>query len=222
MDPADELSAAFAVGLLAGVAMPEADPGAEIAALFEAGRTAFPDVTIEATALARYLGERCSPAGAVLPPPALAADVYLACACILGAPGAHAAFERGFSEVIRRAAASVDSSPTFADDVRQEVLLGLLSAPPSGAPRISGYAGRAPLRPFVRTIALRTALNLRRRKADKVSSPFDEDLEIAASVDVDAAYLEACHKAARRRCGSRWHASRRRSGRCSASTCSTA
>jgi RNA polymerase sigma-70 factor (ECF subfamily) len=195
MDRTGEIAAAFAAGLPADVVMPDADPAEQIAALFEAGRAAFPEVAVEATALARYLGERCPSQGAVLPPRSFAADVYLACACVLGAPGAHAAFERQFSEVIARAAARVDPSPAFADDVRQVVLEGLFIVPPSGPPRIAGYAGRAPLRTFLRTIAVRTALNLRRRKEDRASTPLDEDREIAASVDVESAYLEKRYKA---------------------------
>ncbi|WP_437681871.1 sigma-70 family RNA polymerase sigma factor [Sorangium sp. So ce131] len=195
MDRASDLSSAFAAGLGGGGVMPEADPGATIAALFEAGQAAFPAIAVEATALARYLGERCSAAGGALPPPSLAADVYLACACVLGVPGAHAAFEREFSGVIARAAARVEPSPAFADDLRQVVLEGLFSAPPSATPKIAEYAGRAPLRTFLRVIAVRTAINLRRRKADRASTPLDEAREIAASVDVEAAYLEARYKA---------------------------
>lgn len=195
MSRAGKLSVAFAVGLGADVAMPEADPSAAIAALFEAGRAAFPAVAVEANALARYLGERYSAAGAALPPPSFAADVYLACACVLGVPGAHAAFERQFSEVIARAAARVDPSPAFADDLRQAVLEGLFCAPPSATPKIAGYAGRSSLRTFLRVVAVRTAINLRRRKADMASTPLDEEREIAASVDVEAAYLETRYKA---------------------------
>jgi RNA polymerase sigma-70 factor (ECF subfamily) len=195
VDRSGELSAAFAAGLPAGVAMPEADPGAEIAALFEAGRAAFPEVAVEATALARYLGEHCSSEGATLPPPAFAPDVYLVCACVLGAPGAHAAFERRFSRVIARAAGCVDPAPAFADDVRQAVLEGLFVVPPSGVPKIADYKGRASLRTFLRTIAVRTALNLRRRKGDRASTTLDEDREIAGSVDVETAYLEKRYKA---------------------------
>jgi RNA polymerase sigma-70 factor (ECF subfamily) len=194
MDRVGELSAAFTAGLPAGTAMPEADPGGEIAALCAAGRAAFPDVAVEATALARYLGERCPSAGAALPPPSFAADVYLACACVLGAPGAHAAFERLFSKTIERAAARVDPSPAFAEDVRQEVLAGLFASP--STPGIAGYAGRAPLRTFLRTIAVRTALNLKRRKEDRVRTPLDEDedREIAAAVDVGADVFERRYK----------------------------
>jgi RNA polymerase sigma-70 factor (ECF subfamily) len=78
--------------------------------------------------------------------------------------------------------------------VRQEVLEGLFTAPPSGVPKIAGYGGRAPLRTFLRTIAVRTALNLVRRKGDRASTPLDEDREIAAAVDVEAAYLEDRYK----------------------------
>jgi RNA polymerase sigma-70 factor (ECF subfamily) len=194
MDRLGELSAAFAAGLPAGVTMPEADLGVEIAALFEAGRAEFPGVAIEATALARHLGERCPSASAPLPPPSFAADVYLACACLLGTPGAHAAFERRFSEVIARAAARVDPSPAFAEDVRQEVLEGLFTRTTS-PPKIAGYAGRAPLPSFLRTVAVRTALNLKRRKGDRESTPLDEEREIAASVDVAAAYFERHYQA---------------------------
>jgi RNA polymerase sigma-70 factor (ECF subfamily) len=173
--------------------MPETDPGGAIAALFDAGQAAFPAVRVDEAVFAGYLGERRSPGDTALPPPSLASDLYLACACVLGAKGAHAAFMRCFSPVIMGAAASVGRSSAFAEDVHQSVLEALFCAPRSGTPKIARYAGRAPLPAFLCTVATRVAIDQLRPKGSAPGA-LDAQRENVAPFDVERAYVEARYK----------------------------
>lgn len=109
-------------------------------------------------------------------------DLALADACLRQVPSALAAFEAGHGDALAAAlvAANIDA------DARSEALQRLrlrLLVHEDGAPRLAGYAGRGPLRTWLRVAALREALMLarasRRRAAHEVT---DEDalLEHAA------------------------------------------
>ena len=130
-------------------------------AALAAGRAAWPKIPLEPAVFARHLatlGRDGAP-----PPPDHAADVYLACACAHGVPQALRALDdlltRETANVVRR----VDRSPAFIEDVLQAVREKLLVSKP---PKIAEYGGRASLRSWLATTAVRTALNMRRRKDD--------------------------------------------------------
>ncbi|MBL9103437.1 MAG: hypothetical protein JNL82_20995 [Myxococcales bacterium] len=126
--------------------------------------------------VAARLTPECTPA-------ALAwTDLALADACLRQLPAALAAFEAAHGDALEAAlvAANIDA------DARAEALQRLrlrLLVHEDGAPRLAGYAGRGPLRTWLRVAALREALMLarssRRRAAHEVT---DEDalLEHAA------------------------------------------
>jgi RNA polymerase sigma-70 factor len=88
-----------------------------------------------------------------------ARDLYLACACEAAHPAALAAFDRHYLDVVSAAVARIDSSLDFADEVRQILRERILVGPDA---RIREYRGGGALRGWVRTAAVRTALNLRR------------------------------------------------------------
>lgn len=194
MDRKRELAAAFEASLRAGVTAPWTNPGAEIAALFDAGQEAFPAIAVDPIAFASYLGARWSSASARLQPPV--ADLYLACACVVNAAGAHSEFERRFSVLIMGEARRIDSSTAFAEDVRQVVLERLFCARPPSQPKIAEYEARAPLKAFLRTVAVRAALNQRRRRRKEGPPPaaLDEEREFPAPVDVETSALKRRYK----------------------------
>lgn len=108
------------------------------------------------------------------------ADLTLADACLRQLPGALAAFEANHGHELAAAltAANIDA------DARAEALQRLrlrLLVPEDGAPRLASYAGRGPLRTWLRVAALREALMLarasRRRAAHEV---VDEDALLTA------------------------------------------
>jgi RNA polymerase sigma-70 factor (ECF subfamily) len=146
---------------------------------FEAGRAAWPELTLDANAFERYFARHA----AIDPGPleAHAADMYLACACSLGVSGALAAFERTFFGDLSRAVAAVDSSQAFVEEVlqatRERLLVGT-SAEPS---KIADYAGRASLRSWLSAVAVRWAISQRRRKSDQRHETFtaEDDRRLA-------------------------------------------
>src|SRR5262249_13160495 len=97
----------FLAALPDGVARPDAaQVPPSLAAAYDAGAAAFPDVPLDPDVLARHLASLAT-TRALLPRPDLAADVYLACACALGHPRAVEAFERAHAPSIARAVARV-------------------------------------------------------------------------------------------------------------------
>jgi RNA polymerase sigma-70 factor (ECF subfamily) len=129
---------------------------------FERGRASWPDVVLEWDRFERYFVERASGAA---PADALAADMYLACASAYGIPRALAALEPLFTFHVARAVASVDASPAFVEDVLQSTREHLLVAAPGAIARIADYAGRASLKSWLSTVAVRRAINHSRREA---------------------------------------------------------
>ena len=108
-----------------------------------------------------------------------AADLYLACACTDGNPLALAQFERRFIGCVREAVSRIDRSYDFVAEVQQILRERLLVGP--GA-KIRDYRGLGTLASWVRTAAVRTALNLRRSsnqqaRQGRVLEPFEPLLD---------------------------------------------
>jgi RNA polymerase sigma-70 factor (ECF subfamily) len=137
----------------------------ELAARFAAGQCAWPGVALGPEAFGRYLAERVHEGN--LPDETLATDLFIACACAVGAPGALVAFEQTFGDLMSRAASRVDAAPSFVDEAVQVLREKLFVPRPDAQPQIAGYAGRAPLPSWLAAATLRTALKLRRRKDDQ-------------------------------------------------------
>src|SRR5207245_2776368 len=74
-----------------------------------------------------------------------AADLWLACACARGVPSAAEELERAFFGELDRAVASLDSSASFADDVRQAIRERLYVRASGTLPGIATYTGEGPL-----------------------------------------------------------------------------
>jgi RNA polymerase sigma-70 factor (ECF subfamily) len=90
-------------------------------------------------------------------------DLYLACACVRGAPGAIEAFERAFGGEVDRAVRRAPSARVAADDVRQVLRERIFVSKGSAAPKIAEYAGRGALRIWVRVAISRIVQNMATR-----------------------------------------------------------
>lgn len=154
------------------------------------GSAAWPGVSLDREAFERHVPRSAT---GELPSLDLASDAYLAAACVAGLPSAIEAFDRAFSETIERAAARVDASAAFLDDVRQIVLAGLFVASAASKPKIREYQARAPLGAWVRSVAVRTALNMRRNKADQAHAEIDDE-RLGVATDPELGYLRARYK----------------------------
>lgn len=97
-----------------------------------------------------------------------AADLALARAAGAGDAAAVRELDAIIADVAGAAARRIDPAAAFADEVRQAVRIRLLVADRAdgrsgaGRARIGDYAGRGPLRGWIRVAALRIALNLKR------------------------------------------------------------
>lgn len=131
----------------------------ELAAAVARGRAAFPALAVDDdTFVARLI--------AVLAPEApseasLAAleieDLYLACACGAQATGAAAAFTARHGSTIRGAIVRIIRGGDAAE-IEQQFVDALLVGSALTAPKITGYAGKAPLDRWVGVAAQRAAL----------------------------------------------------------------
>lgn len=95
-----------------------------------------------------------------------AADLYLACGCMLGIPEAVRIFETTLTE-IAAALHHMHLQPSVLDEVCQMTREKLLVGEAGRPPRIAEYTGRGTLRGWTRVVLSRTALNtLRDQKRD--------------------------------------------------------
>jgi RNA polymerase sigma-70 factor (ECF subfamily) len=128
----------------------------DLASLFALGRRAWPQVELSLEELGRAFGDRRVAEEK-------AADVFLACACAVRAPGALDAFDRAYLSDVRALIGKLRPSDAFADEVRQ-ALREKLFVGGAGAPgRIAEYNGDGALANWVRVTALRTAIDLQRQ-----------------------------------------------------------
>src|SRR5215831_6419977 len=100
------------------------------------------------------------------------ADLYLACSCARGLPGAIATFDREYMREVDIALARMRITGARLSDVkqlvRQRLFVGGGTAGAVTSPgKISEYGGRGDLRRWVRSVAVRTCLNdLRKGKRE--------------------------------------------------------
>lgn len=142
-----------------------------------AARQRWPDVTLEPAQFRAWLEER------KIDPQALDAErlasLFLACACVLNAPGAHLAFDASFGPVLTSAAKRVRDAPS-PEEVVQQVRMRLLTSTPQRGAKLAEYSGAGDFTNWLRTVTLRVALSMRSSK------PLDEVGEAALTRIVSA------------------------------------
>ena len=97
-------------------------------------------------------------------------DLWLASACRAGNRAALGHFDRDFLARSLAGVARLDPCAAFADEVSQSVRERLFTDSTGGS-RLAGYTGRGPLLSWVRAVAMRCALNLRRGKHQESEEP---------------------------------------------------
>ena len=139
--------------------------------------------------------------------PPHASDLYLALGCALGDPIALQLFDDGVLAEAARAIRRYDANHAFVTEVMQRIRIHLLVAEGENPPRIARYDGRASLRAWVGTCAVRMALYLMRgaRNAKEVAVEWPDVIaELPtghAELDaVRARYAEAFRTAWRAAC----------------------
>lgn len=162
------------------------------------GRAAWPDLAVDARQVVEFIARQVTPELADAALDGLRpADLYLACACARGAPGALAAFDRDYMKEVDIALARMRIGPPRLSDIKQLVRQRLFvgggtAGAPTSAGKISEYGGRGDLRRWVRSVAVRTCLNdLRKGKREIL---VDDDQLIAqhaiAADDPEIEYMK--------------------------------
>jgi RNA polymerase sigma-70 factor (ECF subfamily) len=158
----------------------EGDLERALAARVDAGRQAWPALHLPEADFVRDLA-RLSARSGHLPPRERAADVWLTCACAQGVAGAPEAFAGVCRSVVARAVARLDRG--IVDDVVQSVMTHLLVRASNTPPAIATFRGQVSLSAWLRTVALRRALNMKRGKADGPHRTVSSIAQAAAGVE---------------------------------------
>jgi RNA polymerase sigma-70 factor (ECF subfamily) len=137
------------------------------------GRAAWPDFAVDAKQLVEFVARQLTSELADAALDGLRpTDLYLACACARGVPGAIAAFDRDYMKEVDIALARMRIGDSRLKDVKQLVRQRLFvgggtAGAPTSAGKITEYGGRGDLRRWVRSVAVRTCLNeLRKGKRE--------------------------------------------------------
>jgi RNA polymerase sigma-70 factor, ECF subfamily len=171
---------------------------ADVDAIIDKGRAAYPQVTVEAAAVAPLVAQRLQ--GEDHPEQLIAEEVYLACACALGDSSAIAAFERAYFGVIPAALSRLALGRDEIAEIEQILRVRLFVTDPdadSAMPRIVAYAGQGQLGGLLRVAAVRAGLNMLRDRG-RLDQGDDDGLEqvpIAAD-NPELAKLKAQHRVA--------------------------
>ncbi|MBV1859371.1 MAG: sigma-70 family RNA polymerase sigma factor [Nannocystaceae bacterium] len=144
-------------------------------------------MSLEADDIVRFLDSQGVDVGGL--PEHRLDEIVLARWYASGAPQAAEAFLIAFGELLR--AIGVRSlRADEVDDYQQRVLIHFLVSQDDGAPKIGRYSGRGSLHGFVRTVASRLAVDLRRTRGVE---PLVSDLEsrVAEGLDPGAQFESA-------------------------------
>jgi RNA polymerase sigma-70 factor (ECF subfamily) len=158
-------------------------PIEELRRIFSEAHEAWPEIALELDTFVARLEDAGSEALAH------AHDLYLACACSDGNAAALARFERDYLDAADEAIARIDAAPEFVSEVKQLLSARLLVGPTA---KIREYRGSGGLVGWVRTAAVRTALNLQ-RSYKRVDAGADAAREPGR--DPEVALIKAHHQA---------------------------
>ena len=190
----------FSSSLPAGSARVSDECGHTLGRVVEHARATWPGLDVPAEAFVSYLAERL-PEGAD-PVEALstlhASDLYLACACARGIPGAIERFELHLAGTIDAFIRGVHGAASVSDDIRQALREKLFVVSGGGAPKIARYSGRGKLSSWVGITVQRAALNVVRRDSSRLESEssidaLSDSLPPGATPELD--YLKARYRA---------------------------
>jgi RNA polymerase sigma-70 factor (ECF subfamily) len=174
---------------------------ADVDAIIDKGRAAYPQVTVETAAVAPLVQQRLQ--GEDHPERLIGEEIFLACACALGDSSAIAAFERAYFGVIPAALSRLALGRDEIAEIEQVLRVRLFVTDPDSAegetamPRIVAYAGQGQLGGLLRVAAVRAGLNMLRDRGrlDQGDEDGLEQVPIAAD-NPELVKLKAQHRAA--------------------------
>jgi RNA polymerase sigma-70 factor (ECF subfamily) len=168
-----------------------------LAAAWSAGRAAWPAVALDEGTFGGHLAATLEARATDDPRAVLAgldgAGLYLAAAILAGHPAAARALADLWPS-IEPALRTLGADRTRLDEIRQRVLEAVVMGGERG-PAIAGYGGRAELRSWLRSVAVRTALKAWAR--ERPAQSLDDDDDLAGLVDdPELAHLKATYAGA--------------------------
>lgn len=148
-------------------------------ALHEAGRAAWPDLTLGADDFVTHAAAVAKDADSPEQLSVLSGEgLYVAAACVRGVAGAASAFEAAQFPALKRALLKLNEGPAFADEVLQHLRVRLFA----DARLLLTYSGRGAIGSWLKVVALRDAQRMRTRGARNDDA---ERLEAMPSPDAD-------------------------------------
>jgi len=160
--------------------------------LVERARVRWPALRASATLRAR-LSEKVL----ALPPgvrdPARLDELVLACACAEQQEAALLAFEREYLRQVPRWLGRFRLGAALLDEHLQSLRERLFVGDGGRAPRVAEYAGKGPLGAWLRVLAVRLAIDLRRREAAVATV---EPTEIAVAPSSESSYVKSRYRVA--------------------------
>lgn len=141
----------------------------------------WPGVWIEPAVFEVYALERAEHEGALAD--IHGDDLYLAASCALGDARAAAWLDRAFLRALPGRIASVGLAPDVADELVQRLRERLLLGNDGHAPHIASYAGRGRLAGWLRMVAVRDAVRIKRRRRP---APIDVTDDTSVAADPEA------------------------------------
>jgi RNA polymerase sigma-70 factor (ECF subfamily) len=171
-----------------------AELGDSVAAFCDRGRSAWPDLGLSDEAFCQYLGARLAADDLKECDSPVAGDLFLACACLVGVPGASDQLLRSHRAAIQAALSHMLGSADQ-EEILQRIWESFLVAKDGEhPPRLALYKGRGPLRAFLRVAAIRLAISLLRRNRP-VAAVDDEIQRLADDGDnPEMKYLKTLYR----------------------------
>lgn len=140
---------------------------------YERARAAWPTLTVSPEAFAAHLAR--GGAG-----DKHASDLFVACACAAGDPTAIVLFDQHYIAPVPRWVAHIEGAVEIVDEVKQRVRDYLFVAKKGASPHIADYCGSGPLAGWVRIIALRCVLQMKRSQKRNGDSDANTAARLAA------------------------------------------
>ncbi|MEO7732666.1 MAG: transcriptional regulator [Kofleriaceae bacterium] len=165
-----------------------------LAACVTVGVAGCPGVTLSTERFVCALAARVAGAPAALATLEVA-DLYLACGCADGDPGALALFEARYGRVIERAIAAAGARPAERADLGQVVRQRILVEATGRPPRIASYGGSGTLAAWIRVVAAREVARGRARRTLEAGDADDALALRIAPDDPELAYVKRRYRA---------------------------
>jgi RNA polymerase sigma-70 factor (ECF subfamily) len=170
--------------------------------MVESGRAEWPEAALSSLSFVAHVAARL-PAEAFASEQTLraeleatrAGDMWIACACTLGAPNAVAAIDARLFPDLRTAVDRVKGLGDRASDLLQTLRRDLFVGDEARQPRIADYNGRGDLRGWLRVTAVRAALKVLRKDKREISSDGALLESEATAADPEMAYVKELYRA---------------------------